>query len=384
MGPWALEQAKAFQREGLEIEVVSPTSFIPAWLGRAGVLKSWALCPLRHDWQGLTVHYPRFFYYCTGRVKQWCYRNPGIQMSWAWASIRGWLRDKVQIFQPDVILTNHALPAGYLAYKLWQEFKIPYLLTEHDYDEVDDCAVLEKRKAFFLPVYQNAKRVIAVSKRMEDSLQRIFDGVKTQTVYNGIHLEAFSARPSGKRASESFKKEEIVVLSAGTFYARKRFDLLIRAFAEAVNVHPQLRLRIAGDGEKRPEIEHLIRAKKLQDKVRLLGYLDQDALFDEMGRADLFALAGEREPFGVVYAEAMAAGLPIIWTEDGGMSEMAISGIHGESVKPGSAEDLARAIAALAGDAKGRREKGRNAQELVRSKLTWDKNVAALLQICSE
>jgi glycosyltransferase involved in cell wall biosynthesis len=102
------------------------------------------------------------------------------------------------------------------------------------------------------------------------------------------------------------------------FYERKGFPLLIEAFAQIAHKHPDTVLRIAGDGPQRSEIQSKVERARLNGRIQLLGPLRNAQVLQEMVWADLFALVGWDEPFGIVHAEAAAAGLPLLLQTTGG------------------------------------------------------------------
>ena len=92
--------------------------------------------------------------------------------------------------------------------------------------------------------------------------------------------------------------------------------------AKIVEKHPQARLTIYGDGPERTVLEKKIVEKGLAKKVCLYGRYFREQLLDMYDAADAFVLASQGETFGVVYIEAMAAGLPVIATICGGPEDI--------------------------------------------------------------
>jgi glycosyltransferase involved in cell wall biosynthesis len=117
---------------------------------------------------------------------------------------------------------------------------------------------------------------------------------------------------------ETHRKKENFFLAAGRLVPYKRFDLLVDAFAQL----PEQRLIIIGDG---PEYKKLKAAAT--KNVEMLGYLDDESLFDYMKRASAFVF-GAVEDFGIMPVEAQACGTPVIGMNLGGVAETVI---HGET-----------------------------------------------------
>ena len=84
---------------------------------------------------------------------------------------------------------------------------------------------------------------------------------------------------------------------------------------------------LVGDGPERPAAEDLCRELNLCDEIRFVG--KQEQMEDILAIADLFLLPSEYESFGLAALEAMAAGVPIVTTNAGGLSEINIPGETG-------------------------------------------------------
>lgn len=159
-----------------------------------------------------------------------------------------------------------------------------------------------------------------------------------------------------------------VVLSVGRLVEKKGFDDLIKAMAVEA---PAAQLVIIGDGPLRSDLEALAARLGVADQVTFLGSLDHQATLDWFRRADIFVLAckvaadGDRDSMPVVTKEAMAAGLPVISTDEVGVPEMVDDGKTGLLVPPSSPARLAEALALLLADPRRRREMGDAGRRLV-------------------
>ncbi|MEY2505506.1 MAG: hypothetical protein QOG27_1786, partial [Verrucomicrobiota bacterium] len=105
-------------------------------------------------------------------------------------------------------------------------------------------------------------------------------------------------------------------------------------------------------------------AKALPDAV-FLGYLTGEALAKAYASADVFVFPSTTDTFGNVVIEAQASGLPVIVSDLGGPKELVEDGVSGIVTKALDANDFARAISRLAGDAKLRARMGDKARRSV-------------------
>lgn len=136
-----------------------------------------------------------------------------------------------------------------------------------------------------------------------------------------------------------------LLLSVGSIVARKGYDILVRALESLKELDWEL--RIVGDPTRDPDVFESLKAQiikaGLNDRIHLLGALEQAALDQQYAQADLFVLASHYEGYGMAYAQAMSWGLPIIGTTGGAIAETVVEGT-GILVPPGDVVTLSRAI----------------------------------------
>ena len=159
---------------------------------------------------------------------------------------------------------------------------------------------------------------------------------RLHVIHNGVTLSEFGGTP-GIRATGT-------VLTVASLDPWKGLDVLIRAFAGLLREERGLRLLIAGSGPEREALESLVQELGLQGGVEFLGQVDRTALKTLLATCTVFALPSRSEPFGIVVAEALAAGAPTVATEVGGIPEILDAGAYGLLVPP---DDVAALQAAL-------------------------------------
>jgi glycosyltransferase involved in cell wall biosynthesis len=144
---------------------------------------------------------------------------------------------------------------------------------------------------------------------------------------------------------------EVVLLAVGAVIPRKGYDVLVAALAKLA--HLRWRLVIAGDGGRSPEtfrkLEAEIAELGLADRVTLLGAVSAEQLASLYQRCDLFALPSRFEGYGMVFAEAIAYGLPVVGTTAGAIPET-VPDAAAVLVPPDDLEALAAALRRLIED----------------------------------
>jgi len=137
------------------------------------------------------------------------------------------------------------------------------------------------------------------------------------------------------------------VLSVGRMYPRKRFGDLLRAAALLRERIPGVAVRVVGKGPEWRRVRALREALGLGETVTLLGEVSRSRLAVEYASADCFCLPSVQEGFGIVFAEAMAAGLAVVACRAAAVPEVVIDRRTGLLVNPGSPEELAMALETL-------------------------------------
>jgi len=109
-------------------------------------------------------------------------------------------------------------------------------------------------------------------------------------------------------------KPRYVLLNIGRLELQKDHSTLIRSFGRISNIYPDWELKIFGEGSLRSELENLIKSMGLENRVHMPGITSQ--IENEYCNADIFVISSHYEGFGLVTAEAMSYGLPVIGFED--------------------------------------------------------------------
>lgn len=229
MGNWALAQAQAIQACGAEIEVVSGTSWVPPIAARTTGAQAYALCPKKHNWNGLTVHYPHWLFYSFRQLYRSLAENPAPQIRLAWWSARSALLAHVDRFRPDILYCHHTQINGYIARQLQKLRGIPYIVTDHDFGELDSCLAFPRRRKFLTDTANHAAYLVSVASRMEGIVRQAFPAARTRTVHNGTITPPESVFSTPRPAQ---LRDALILFAACAFYERKGIPLLIRSFAE--------------------------------------------------------------------------------------------------------------------------------------------------------
>jgi glycosyltransferase involved in cell wall biosynthesis len=207
--------------------------------------------------------------------------------------------------------------------------------TAHGPEEFD--------KAEFIALPEKIRRAHAVAAVSSFGRSQLFRQVsheywpKIHVIHCGIEAtfhDSAHDRPADARR----------LVCVGRLCEQKGQLLLLEAVHRLVARGTKLELVLAGDGDMRPELESLIARYKLQDIVRITGWISSDQVREELLAARALVLPSFAEGLPVVIMEAMALRRPVISTFVAGIPELIHSGEHGWLIPAGDVESLATAI----------------------------------------
>jgi len=175
--------------------------------------------------------------------------------------------------------------------------------------------------------------------------------------------------------------DRVRLLFVGNWSPRKGLDTLIEAVSLLDN--PLIVLDVVGDDSSHPRyatrVRRSIAVAGLEKRVRLHGRVGRESIARFYSEADVFVLPSSYEPFGIVFAEAMSFGLPIIAADAGGIPELVEHEDNGLLVPPNDAIALASAIDRLASSADLQERLGARSYEKSKGLNTWDDCFAIVL-----
>lgn len=212
--------------------------------------------------------------------------------------------------KPDFIHAHACFLGGWAGARLATKTGLPFILTEHA-SKVGRNQLNAYQRLTLKQTLRKAKKVIAVSPSLAETLNRYSSKSKVTVIPNMINTDYF-------RPSPNTKKKKFRFLSVASLKYGKGMDLLIAAFSRAFPSNNNVELFIGGDGPEKKKLIQQVKTLGVGDRVKFLGALGRKEVKREMQKAHSFVLASRFETFGVVYAEALACGLPIIATACGG------------------------------------------------------------------
>lgn len=214
--------------------------------------------------------------------------------------------------KPDVIHAHFTI-YGNIASILKEKYSLPLVITEHSSD-INSENITEKTIKLGFDTYPKANIVISVSSILSRRINMNWN-IYSTVIPNIVDTKNFIY--SENNIDKKKIKDNFLFLSVGRLDNNKGFDLLLSAFKNA-NFNNNIRLKIVGQGILFKELKKEIYNNGLHNQIDLIGQISRENIAKLMQSSDAFVLASRAETFGVVFIEAMSAGLPVIATTCGG------------------------------------------------------------------
>lgn len=257
----------------------------------------------------------------------------------------------------------------------WARPKTKLLLTLQEGDPLEHYA---KRAGMFhflhKKIFKRADAVQAISRFLGDwAVHMGFKGTP-EIVPNGVNIEAFTGHLDEDRRVElrrrhGFNEEDVVLVTVSRLTFKNAIDDIVRALEKLPD---RFKLLVVGEGEERSALEILVRSLKLESRVVFHGLADHADLPDLLKASDIFVRPSRSEGLGNSFLEAMAAGVPVIGTNVGGIPDFLTDGETGMFCKPDEPDSIVTAVTRIADDTDLRTRLVTNGERLVRERYAWD------------
>ncbi|HEU0050826.1 MAG TPA: glycosyltransferase family 4 protein [Patescibacteria group bacterium] len=201
----------------------------------------------------------------------------------------------------------------------------------------------------------------------------------------GIDTEFFSPGESARRRF-FIPDDAPVLMAAGVMDAAHAFKGIPELLRAMTYLDHSVHLLLAGDGDRRVLYEELAQSLGLFARVHFLGRIDNETLRDAYRTADLFIFpsTSEAEAFGLVAAEALAVGTPVVASSLPGVRTLVRPGETGLLVHPKNIPELAAGIKQLLGDSALRSAIRLRAPHIIRDRYSWEQHLNSLQTVYRE
>lgn len=262
------------------------------------------------------------------------------------------IKNRLEIKQYDIIHAHSLFSNGYIAFKLKQYYGIPYIVAVRNTDvNLFFNKVIYLRK-IGIDILRNAEKIVFISETYkkctidkyvpDDYIKEIED--KSIVVPNGI--DKFWLKNISKKCTNSKQYNKINIIYVGRVEKNKNIETTVRACKLLIGQGYDISYKVIGK----------IVDKECKDYISKHSFIDyiphcqKEELINHYRNSDIFVMPSKHETFGLVYAEAMSQGLPVIYTRGQGFDNQFEEGEVGYSVKYDSAEEIVEKIELIIND----------------------------------
>ncbi|AKB50198.1 Glycosyl transferase, group 1 [Methanosarcina barkeri str. Wiesmoor] len=206
---------------------------------------------------------------------------------------------------------------------------------------------VKKYKSLFNFVLRNTNVMVLVSNKQKDFISKMFpkDSHKLIVIPNGYDSTLFFPRDANEcRKVLNIPINKKVVFNVSNLVEIKGHRYLIEAIGDIVKKRSDIYCIIGGRGYLKEELEQQIRESKLENYVKLVGWIRDEDVPIYINASDLFVLPSLGEGNPIVMFEAIGCGRQFIGTKVGGIPEVITSEDYGLLVEPGNSQALAEKI----------------------------------------
>ena len=186
-------------------------------------------------------------------------------------------------------------------------------------------------------------RIVAISHHEKQAAlqKRICPEKKLRVIYNGVDVDACHSGHKTRKAL-GYREQDFLVACCGRITQQKDPILFAEVAGAVAKKCPEAKFLWVGDGELRDEFTAALAQNGVMEKTWLPGFVEKP--WEVMGAADVAVLFSKWEGFGLVLAEYLAMGLPVVATDVGAVSEIITDGIQGRVIKERDPQILAEVI----------------------------------------
>jgi len=260
----------------------------------------------------------------------------------------------------NIIHSNWMLPSGLIGAFMHKLCKIRHVMTIH----AAGLVVLEKlpgNRTIANFIFKNSDHITVIGSYYKERLRNMispkFSKEVNKKVTNlplGVDISAFQNKINREIIRKKYNLEKkYIILSFGRLAEKKGIAYLLNAMPNILKEHKNTILVICGRGPEKKKLENLAMKLNLRDNVKFVGYVDENVKADYFALSDILVVpsiitqGGDTEGVPSVILEGMAAGLPVIASDVGGISDAIIDQKTGLLIQPKSPEAIVKAVISL-------------------------------------
>jgi len=239
---------------------------------------------------------------------------------------------------PKIVHVHVPIKAGNLAIWIKRKYGVNYILSEHSSHYLINSTDSYFKKSIFYKtqvkrVFKHAELVTNVSQFVGEILKKTFSLKRVFTIHNTVNTDEFNFQVK--------RQQNFTYIHVSSLKKQKNIIGLLNAFENLNKVRQDWNLILVGPSSD--ELETMISAKGLIQRVTLHGEVSYEEVASIMKNSHVFVLFSNHENFPCVIIEALCCGLPIISSNVAGIKE-AVNEENGILIKPMKEDDLLTAL----------------------------------------
>ncbi len=244
---------------------------------------------------------------------------------------------RIRAFAPDVIHSHHPFLLGDTALKTSAELNIPIVFTHHTRYDIYSHYLAQGSKRFqrlalsvSLGYCDLCDKVIAPSESIAEFLRLNNLATPVAVIPTGVDPAKFEGGDGARaRKTLGIPQGAFVAGHVGRLAAEKNLDYLAEALIPFLSATPNAHAVFTGDGPARADLARRMDKAGLARRVHFTGILQNGALRDTFAAFDVFAFSSLSETQGLVLAESMMAGVPVVALDAPGVREVVTDSVNG-------------------------------------------------------
>ena len=271
----------------------------------------------------------------------------------------------------DVVNFHFVRPHGLALVGLRHLFRVPVMLSLVGRSDVLEL-LSPPQRLYAKAVMASANEVTAISSYCGSG------GGRELVIPYGVDTSEFSPnlRSEDLRRELGVGPADLMLLAVQRLAPIKRVDVLLQVMTSVVAQNPKVILVVVGHGEEESKLRAMATDLEIDENVRFVGYIGSNRLPEYFASADMFVFHSLLETFGIVFAQAMASGLPIVAANTSCVPAV-VHPQNGELIEPFDTEAFADAVLRLAADGDLRRTIGICNRARAIDEFDWDMIAAA-------
>ncbi len=254
--------------------------------------------------------------------------------------VPGLLDKLVKRFKPDIVHSHHPFAMGDIALRLSGQYSIPLIFTYH---------TMYEHYIHYLPVHNQlirrfvtelsagyanlVNRVIVPSRSVKDVLHGRGVHVPIEVIPTGIDIRKFKkGNRNNIRQKLHIDKNAFVIGHVGRLAEEKNLEYLARGISILLKKEKDSHFMVVGEGELKKKMKRVFIQSGVDGRVHFTGILEKQDLVDSYHAMDIFAFTSRSETQGVVLAEAMACGTPVVAIDAQGVRDIVKDRVNGRLI----------------------------------------------------